>query len=119
MPKEDDQRQYKRIPRRFILRFRVRPSEGKECGPGGWDVVTVEDLSAGGALIDFAKELPIGSLLDILITFPLSDQPIKCVGKVLRVEKSPVSPIYKIGVVFEGLDPKDKEMIETLAKRKN
>lgn len=117
MPEGSEKRGHRRIVKHYILRFQVRQAQAEETNLKAWEVVTVEDLSAGGALINFERELEIGSLLDIMITFPLSDEPIKCVGKVLRVQKSQRAPIYRIGVVFTELSERDKDLIETLARK--
>lgn len=116
MPEGSEKREHKRIAKHYILRFQVRQAEEEEANLKVWEVVTVVDLSAGGALINFEKELEIGLLLDIVIIFPISHESIKCVGKVLRVQKSQRASIYRIGIVFTEISEKDKELIETLAR---
>jgi c-di-GMP-binding flagellar brake protein YcgR len=116
MDQDSDKREYKRISRHFILRFRAHQDDGQK---GGWEVVTVDDLSAGGALINFEKELEIGSVLDITITVPLVNEPIRCLAKVLRVQKPANALICRIAVAFLELSEKDREIMKTLAAKIN
>lgn len=116
MEQGSDKRQFKRIQRHFIIRVRIRSESPIKNNPAEWEVVTSQDLSGGGMCFNLGKEIKCGSLLDIIITFPLGSSPIRCIGKVLRVQKPEYSPVYRIAVIFLEIDEKDREIINTFAK---
>ncbi len=54
-----ERRIYKRIEKPYMARLRVKQYEGLEISSSEWDMVALKDLSAGGALFNYNKNLGI------------------------------------------------------------
>lgn len=117
MERNSDQRQYQRVKRQFIVRFRIKSDDSSEDDFSQWNVITCQDLSGGGMLLNFNREIQPGTLLDMEMKFALLSNPIKCVGKVLRVDKTRDSPICRIAIIFSRIDEKDKETLDNIVRR--
>lgn len=109
-----NERKYKRIEKPYIVRFRTR--EDEYCGTVStdWDMVSLKDLSAGGALFNYNNNLGIGSLLDLKIDISRSIPTIHCVGKVTRIEEFQPHSILRIAAEFTEIGVQDREMINIL-----
>jgi hypothetical protein len=112
MYKDRERRKYKRIEKPFMARLRIKQYEGLEISSAEWDVVVLRDLSAGGALFNYNKNLGIDSLLDLKIDISASTPTIKCVGRVTRIEQSQPHYTLRIATEFTGIEEKEKEMID-------
>ncbi len=108
-----ERRIYKRIEKPYMARLRVKQYEGLEISSSEWDMVALKDLSAGGALFNYKKNLGIGSLLDLKIDVSTATPTIKCVGRVTRVKYTQPHSILRIATEFTGIDEQEKEMINT------
>ena len=110
-----ERRKYRRIRRRFLLSFKPIADEVWKEAYGSWDMRFMDNIGAGGLLFYSEDRLPIGALLELKLKLPISNNPIKCTGKVVRIETTPPSKIYRIAVVFVELVNQHKEGIEKLA----
>lgn len=115
-------RKFKRIDKKFEVRLHVY-SDKKAAIPGRYDMVSLKNISAGGALFAYNKELKIGALVDLNITSPILSEPVKCLGRVIRVEPASQSrmpgqiPLYYTAVRFiETMDRKEQEMINNIVE---
>ena len=106
-------RQYKRLKKPFVIRFRVRQDEAFSDVFGGWNIVTAEDLSAGGALFIYDQQLEVGAVLDLKINFPAFENPITCNAKVVRVEQLKHSAFYHIAIMFTDIKDNEKEILNS------
>jgi hypothetical protein len=106
-----NKRKYKRIEKPYIARLRIKQYEGLEISSAEWDMVALKDLSAGGALFNYKKNLGIGSLLDLKIDVSTDTPTIKCAGRVTRVKYTQPHSILRIATEFTGIDEQEKEMI--------
>ena len=111
-----EKRKYKRIRQQFMIKFREKSLGNEDVGYGGWDMVTTRNLSAGGALLNHNNGLKSGSLLDMQISFPLSEDPINCVAKVMRSKKVPYSPIVHMATMFTEIDESIMQLIDRAAE---
>lgn len=114
----EEKRSYKRIDHRFYTSFRIYP-EVKTKEVFNWDMTVIKNLSAGGLLFNYNKELLIGMLLEFKIIFPASTRPIQCSAMVLRVDKNPLRRIYSMAVRFIEINDSDREAIDRLARRES
>lgn len=114
--KPQGKRRYGRIKRHFVVRLRIRPGQTQAESLTSWNIVTVRDLSAGGILFNYDKEIEIGTLIDLKINFPLLITPIDCVAKVVRIEKPSLRAIVHIAAVFVDIGKKEKELVEKAAE---
>ena len=62
-----EKRKYKRKEKPYMVRFRTIPLVAKKMVSTDWDMVPVKNLSAGGMLFDYNKNLELDSLLDFKI----------------------------------------------------
>ncbi len=109
-----EKRKYKRIEKPFIARFRVRQYDDHETVSTKWDMVAVKDLSAGGMLFIYNKNLGIDSLLDLKIEVSKTTPTINCVGKIIRIDEPPISPsVFGIATEFTKIGEQEKAMINT------
>ncbi len=80
-------RKYKRTETLYMARFRVKQYEDQEISSPDWDIVAVENLSAGGMLFNYNKNLERDSLLDLKIDISKFTPTLNCVGKIIRIEE--------------------------------
>jgi hypothetical protein len=111
MYKDRERRKYKRIEKPFMARLRIKQYEGLKISSAEWDVVALRDLSAGGVLFNYNKNLGINSLLDLNIDVSTATPAIKCLGKVNRIEQSLPYYTLRIAAEFTGIEEKGKELI--------
>jgi hypothetical protein len=112
-----ERRKFKRVEKPYITRFRIRPDEVQDMVQTDWDMVAVNDLCAGGVFFNASRNLEIGTILDLKISFSKSTPPIKCVGKVARVKKHLNTLIFGIVTEFTEADEHIKEMINKTAEK--
>ena len=109
-----DGRKRKRIEKAFTAKFRTRFNESGD-GENKWDMVFLKNLSAGGALFSYDKEVKMGQLLEFIINFPRNRGPIKCEAMVLRIENSPNAFANRIAACFTDIKENDILDIDRLA----
>jgi len=114
--KRRERREFKRIKKLFIARFKILRTKDGVSEPVRWNMVTIKNIGAKGALFNYSNELPLSSLLDLKINFPQSRTPITCKAEVLRVEKPQSSVIFNIAAVFVEVKEKEKELINSAAE---
>jgi hypothetical protein len=115
--KGPERRRYKRITRNFVANFKLRLLEGQEDHGAGWNMVTIKNLGAGGALFNYDREMEMDSVIDMKINFPLSPVPLTCAGKVIRIEKTGGSTLVRIAAVFVEIEDSVKETINSAAEK--
>jgi len=99
-----EKRNHKRINKCFTARF-------KERNIPGWDIVTLRNLSAGGAIFNYNRRLDVGSLLDFKVDFPIGENPITCSAKVIRVDEPFFPPTFGIATEFTSIEGRSRELI--------
>ena len=108
-----EKRKYKRIERTFFSRIRTYPW-GREDRPSSWDIVTLCNLSAGGALFSYNHEIKIDTFLNLLISFPGFSEPIKCNAQTIRAEG--YNRLRRVAVFFTDIDAEKKDTINNIAE---
>ena len=131
-----EKRKYERMePKtsKCFARFRVKQYEDQEMSSPDWDTVAVKNLSAGGMLFHYHKDLEIDSVMDLTIDISAYTPTIKCVGRVIRIEEfqslstQDVQPLHSIRCIateFTEISKQERETIditveETLRKETN
>jgi hypothetical protein len=112
-----ERRRFKRVEKPYITRFRVKPDEVQDVAPTDWDMIAVNDLCAGGVFFNASRNLEIGTILDLRISFSTSTHTIKCVGRVARVKKHLDTFIFGIVTEFTEADEDIQEMINASAEK--
>jgi CheY-like chemotaxis protein len=119
-------RKYNRIEKPYTARFRVKQYEDQEMSSADWDTVDVKNLSAGGMLFKYHKNLGIGSLLDLKIDISESMPAVSCVGRVIRIEKfqyllkqdvQPLNFVCGIATEFTEIEELERKIISITAKK--
>ncbi len=109
MHKGRERRKYKRREKPYMAGVRVKQHEGHEKGSTGWDSVFLMNLSAGGTLFIYRKDLGIGTLLDLKIDAPKAMLNINCVGKVTRIEQFQSTSMFSTAIKFIGIGEQQQE----------
>ncbi len=110
-----EKRKYKRIEKPYMVRFQIKQYKGLEISTAEWDMVALKDLSTGGVLFNYNKNLGIGTVLDLKIGFSTSTPPLECAGIVIRVKEQQYTSIFGIAVAFTEIGAQEKEMINKAA----
>ena len=114
MNQELEKREYTRAEKPFVLRLRIKPENDHKATSVGWNMVSANNLSAGGVFLYYVKELEIGTLVELKISIPESTTSIYCVGETIRTSKQPKSQIYEIAISFKEIENKERELINKL-----
>ncbi|GJQ60730.1 MAG: PilZ domain-containing protein [Candidatus Scalindua sp. AMX11] len=106
-----EKREYKRREIPVLARFRVKKYKGQEMSPFYWEMVSVKNVSAGGLLFYYNRNLGSDSLLDLKIDISYTTPTISCVGKVVRIEEPQPHSLFRIAASFSELSKEEKELI--------
>jgi c-di-GMP-binding flagellar brake protein YcgR len=93
-----------RLSTHHLIRYKV--VKGKSV------VSFARNVSAGGVLFYSKENIPIKSIVEVVINFPGLPEPIKTNSKVLRVKQLKKVGGYEIGAQFIDLDKKTKDFIK-------
>ena len=107
-----EKRKYQRVEKPIIIRFRIKPQKGQEMASSDWDMVGVNDLSAGGLFFNSSYNIEIGTVLDIKIGFSASTPPVICTAIATRIKNHPNTSIYGIATAFAEIEEHEKEMMD-------
>lgn len=109
----NERRQFPRIARRITTRFQVAEDSQKK-----WDIILLDNLSAGGVLFRHNEKLEVGTLINLVMSFPnASEQPLLSVAKVLRVKQFQGLLIYEIAAQFTQIDEKTIKLINDIVEK--
>ncbi len=108
---ELENRNYKEIETPCIAKFHTKQCADNENYAPDWDIVSVKNLSAGGMVFVYDKDLGIDSIINISFEISQSIPTISCVGKVLRIEERRHLSGYCIAIQFTEMSAKIKEEI--------
>jgi PilZ domain-containing protein len=91
----------KRRAKRFPMRLPVAVNWDQQ--KSNKQVVETRDVSSSGVYFEFSSPLEVGATLEFLLTLPEpitkgSPVRIRCIGKVVRVEKAPAAGMGHVGV---------------------
>ncbi len=110
-------RKYKRKEKPYMVGFRTIPLAAKKMVSTDWDVAVVKNLSAGGMLFDYNKNLGLGLLLDLKIAVSTVTPTINCVGKITRIDKPQTTSMFCIAIRFIDIGEQEKKLINKSVER--
>ncbi len=110
----DERRKYQRIEKPYIVRFRVKPDEKQSMATSNWDLVSVKNMSAGGALFRYPEDLGANSNLEFKIGISQSTPAINCVAKIIRVERPQPHSMFHIVTEFTEIEEQERKMIDSV-----
>ena len=96
--------QERRTGRRFAVGWPTRLTGIDETGAGFDQEVSLTNLSSGGAYLTFAKQVQVGTRLEVLIKVPFKRESwMRYSGLVVRVDQSSANP--GVALRFDGFRP--------------
>ena len=107
-------REYARVVKPYIVRFRVKPDETLNMVAKEWDMVTTNNLSANGIFFFANRDLEVGTILELKIGFSLSHPAIICVGEVTRMRRHRDTSTIGFAIVFTEIDEQIKKEISNI-----
>ena len=112
-----EKRKYKRtgLPY-YMAALQIKHHEGLKTTSAGWDWVVLKDLSAGGTLFSYNKNLEIGTLLDLIIDVSKYTPAVNCVGRTIRIEQSQAHSTRHFAIEFEDIDKQAKELLNKVTE---
>ncbi|MDR4504163.1 MAG: hypothetical protein MRK01_05120 [Candidatus Scalindua sp.] len=120
---ELENRKYKEIETPCIARFHTRQSKDNDNRSPEWDIVAVKNLSAGGMVFTYYKDLGIDSILHVKFGITQSMPHISCVGRIVRIEERQHLSGYCTAIEFIEISAESKEelkvTIEEILSRKS
>ncbi|MCP5005964.1 MAG: PilZ domain-containing protein [Planctomycetes bacterium] len=106
-----DKREYKRLEKQIMVQFRVKQHKGQETSALYWEMVSVKNVSAGGLLFYYNRNLGFDSILDLKIDISHTAPTINCAGRVVRIEETHSHAPLRIAASFTGLGLEEKNLI--------
>ena len=101
-----EKRRFKRLNKQLVVRFQVQGGASQD-----WDMILISNISRGGLLFSYAKELEEGITLNFKINIALNTNPIFCTGRVTWAKAPGSSKIYETGIAFTGIKDSDADLI--------
>ncbi|MBN1872527.1 MAG: Flp pilus assembly complex ATPase component TadA [Candidatus Omnitrophica bacterium] len=108
-----ERRRNRRIEKSFITRFKIN-GENDENGHSKITMISLRNLSAGGALFRNNCGIEKNKMLDMKINLPGYRVPISCLGKVIRTEREESSSMHEIGIMFMNIKQEERDSINKL-----
>ena len=103
---QTEKRKSKRLNKQFVIRLQIQGGASKD-----WDMILISNISRGGLLFSYAKELKEGMILNFKINIALNKNPIYCVGRVVRAKALGNAKIYEAGISFTEISEADADLI--------
>ena len=101
-------RSYKRIKAALPGQFRDLTGE--------YEPLITMDISAGGLLFRIDRDLPIGSLVEVVLPLPDTERGIVTVGRVVRTDEGPDG--FTVGVSFTDIGSRDHALLTDYIRRR-
>ena len=101
----EEKRKHVRIEKKVLLRI---ASQQNGTAPQ-WTLVSTKNISAGGLVFGYDRELERGTPLYVRIHFP--SRAIDCNATVRRSSSGIIEPLNDVAVSLKGLDKGEKDFI--------
>ena len=105
-PEFAEKRKHGRIVYPMPVRYRII---GPQEIAGAVHVSNARDLSEDGMLLEVKEDLPIGARLELKLPISSTGRSILVTGTVLRKEWLESIGVFAVGVLFEALQPKERD----------
>jgi hypothetical protein len=109
MSKGQEREKHDRIEKQYMTRFKIK-SDVQDAGSDDWDTVVLKNVSAGGAMFSYNKNLENGKLLDLKI-YVKSTLTINCVGEITRIDKPQPNAMFCFVIRFIDIGERESELI--------
>lgn len=113
-----NKRFFPRLKGRLNLKYRVIKSPQKRGAESGSSeqLSVLEDISAGGTLFLASQPLLLGTILEVHLELLDSDESVKCLSRIVRVEEIEEGKTYKIATCFLDLSSRDRARLSRYVK---
>jgi c-di-GMP-binding flagellar brake protein YcgR len=108
-----ERREHKRVKKAYSVHLRPET----EAQTFDWDMVLIQNISAGGLQFRHESEWKIGMHLDLKIHFALNQAPIRCTGQVVRCLAHGNPVLYDVGVRFVSIGTQEATLIDDSAQK--
>ncbi|MCP4252509.1 MAG: PilZ domain-containing protein [Candidatus Scalindua sp.] len=109
-------RKYVRIEKPYIARFLAQSND--DGISSNWNMVAVDNLSAGGIFFYALENMKVGTILDLKISISRSLCSIICAGKIVRVKRIMDTSVVGFGIEFTEIDEFIAEAIDNTSEQK-
>ncbi len=116
-----DRRGFGRLNSSINLRYKVFRSE-EELFSRGFrpeEFSLTKNLSAGGLLFISQEALPFGSILELNIDLPATQETIQCLSRVIRVLESEIQGRFDIGICFLDLTGAQRAKLDRYVEKRS
>ena len=103
-----ERREFKRFQKFFVVCIQAQE---KISFLDEWQIVGLENISEGGMLFNHNKALEKGAILKIKIKIDPDNNPIQCIGRIVRVQKLGQLELYEYGTHFTEIKPEDRALV--------
>jgi type II secretory ATPase GspE/PulE/Tfp pilus assembly ATPase PilB-like protein len=119
-PGVPSKRVYRRLDKQVIVRYKVFEIENEliKRKDVAEEVSSTKNISAGGLLFLASDKLVVGSILELKIQLPNSEELIECLARVVRVEELEERKEYDIAVCFLDLTSAERIRLDKFAGQK-
>ncbi len=117
MNKLPNDREYVRVVKPYIVKFRVKEDETLNTTSEEWDMVTTNNFSAKGIFFFSNRNLEVGTILELKIDFSHfhpSHPSIICIGKITRMRTHMDTSTIGFAIKFTEIDEQDKKVISNI-----
>ncbi len=117
MNKIPNDREYVRVVKPYIVKFRVKADETLNMVSKEWDMVTTNNFSAKGIFFFSNRNLEVGTTLELNIDFSHFHPPypsILCVGKITRMRRHMDTSTIGFAIEFTEIDEQAKKVISNI-----
>ena len=104
---ETERREYPRLR----ANIRVDSPFQKAGEPARATTLSIRDIGGNGVSLESEKPISPSKLLELQLKMPTGFRPITIQGKVVWCKKMPLSPKYRVGIAFGGINEKDRREI--------
>jgi len=118
MNKYPNDKEYVRVVKPYIVKFRVKEDEALNTDLEEWNMVTTNNFSSQGIFFFCDRNLEVGTILELNIDFshfhPFHPS-IICVGKITRMGRLMDTSTYGFAIEFTEIDEHAKRIISKIA----
>lgn len=113
MEKKEEKTKERRIKERLAGYHLVKYRPFDQVKEEPYLLSSVINISASGALLKSFIPIVLGTVLDLKINFPMLDDPVRTLAKVVRINVVKTKPrYYEVGVQFIDIDEEKSKIMD-------
>ncbi len=101
-----DKREYKRIIKPYIVRYRINSDGIQKVESAGWNMLAVLEgnLSAGGIFFKIKESMETDTIMNLKVSCSIANPLLECKGRVAYITGGSEESLHGIGIEFIGLN---------------